>query len=70
VIWLFLVTASSQGILFIRDVVEASFLALSQKTAFGEVFTIETGVTTSINELAKVRLEATNKTCKNYAFLS
>jgi UDP-glucose 4-epimerase len=41
----------------IKDVVEANMLALTTKSAVGEVFNIGTGVATRINELAKTLQE-------------
>jgi len=45
----------------VQDVVDANMLALTNKSAVGEVFNIATGVATTINQLAKVLREITGK---------
>jgi dTDP-glucose 4,6-dehydratase len=47
---------------YIQDVVEASMLALTRKKAIGEVFNIATGTPTTINQLATMLQQITNKT--------
>lgn len=46
----------------IKDVINASMLALAKKSAVGEVFNIGTGVATRINELAETLQQIMNKT--------
>lgn len=46
----------------IQDVVDASILALTRKSAVGEVFNIGRGVATSINQVASMLQEITGKT--------
>jgi len=46
----------------VQDIVEANILALKNEGVAGETFNIATGVATTINQLANVLLEATNKT--------
>jgi UDP-glucose 4-epimerase len=46
----------------VQDVVEANMLALRTEQIAGETFNIGTGIATTINQLADVLLEVTNKT--------
>jgi UDP-glucose 4-epimerase len=46
----------------VHDVVEANILALRTKRIAGEIFNIGTGMATTINQLADMLLEVTNKT--------
>jgi len=45
----------------VQDVVNANMLALTNKSAVGEVFNVATGVSTTINQLAKMLQEITGK---------
>lgn len=45
----------------VQDVVDANMLALTSKSAVGEVFNIATGVATTINQLTKMLQEITGK---------
>jgi len=45
----------------VKDVIDASMLALRKKSAVSEVFNVGTGVATKINELAKILLQIMNK---------
>jgi nucleoside-diphosphate-sugar epimerase len=46
----------------VQDVVEANMLALKNGKIIGETYNIATGVATTINQLAKILMEITNKT--------
>jgi len=46
----------------VRDVVNASMLALEKKSAVGEVLNVATGVATTVNQLAKMLQEIMGKT--------
>lgn len=46
----------------VEDVMNASMLALAEKSAIGEVFNVGTGVSTSVNELADTLRRIMNKT--------
>jgi UDP-glucose 4-epimerase len=46
----------------VQDVAEANMLALKNGGIAGETFNIGTGVATTINQLANMLLEVTNKT--------
>lgn len=46
----------------VGDVVEANMLALKNGKIIGETYNIATGVATTINQLAKILMEITNKT--------
>ena len=47
----------------IHDIAEANILALGTKGIAGEAFNIGTGMSSTINQLADMLLEVTNKTC-------
>jgi UDP-glucose 4-epimerase len=47
----------------VHDVVEANILALRTKRIAGETFNVGTGIAATINQLADMLLEVTNKTC-------
>jgi UDP-glucose 4-epimerase len=46
----------------VQDVVEANMLTLKNEKIVGETYNIATGVATTINQLAKILMEITNKT--------
>jgi len=48
----------------VRDVVEANLLALKREGVAGETFNIATGVSTAINQLARMLIEVTGKKVK------
>jgi UDP-glucose 4-epimerase len=52
----------TRDFVYIQDIVEANVLALKCEEVAGEIFNIGTGAATTINQLASVLLEITNKT--------
>jgi len=52
----------TRDFVYIQDIVEANVLALKCEEVAGEIFNIGAGVATTINQLASVLLEITNKT--------
>ena len=51
----------TRDFVYIQDIVEANMLAMRSKNAVGEVFNIGTGTNISINQLAEVLKDITNK---------
>jgi dTDP-glucose 4,6-dehydratase len=51
----------TRDFVYVKDVVQANMLALSRKSAAGEVFNIATGKKTSINQVAKTLREIMNR---------
>jgi len=52
----------TRDFVYVNDIVEANMLALNASEAIGEVINIGSGARTSVNRLAKVLKELTNKT--------
>jgi UDP-glucose 4-epimerase len=52
----------TRNFVHVQDVAEANMLALKNGGVAGETFNIGTGVATTINQLARILLEVTNKT--------
>jgi UDP-glucose 4-epimerase len=58
----------SRDFVHVQDVVEANMLALKVKGVEGETFNIATGIGTTINQLANMLLEITNKSCMKVVY--
>jgi UDP-glucose 4-epimerase len=51
----------TRDFVYVQDVVEANILALNTKDAIGETFNVGSGTSTSINQIAELLKEITNK---------